>query len=63
MNESQRRNGIALTDTRNQYLAYHEGQTGFARGSYNSKSWLLRVAGEVDARADRYQRQLPSCYC
>jgi hypothetical protein len=61
MNQSRKRNGIALTDARNQYLAYHEGQTGFARGSYNSKSWLVRVADEVDARADIYQVQLASC--
>ena len=53
--------GVPLTDTRNQYLAYHEGRTGFARGSYNSKPWLLRVAGEVDARSDMYAMQLRSC--
>ena len=61
MNKSLKRNGIALTDARNQYLAYHEGHTGYSRGSYNSKSWLLRVAGEVDSRADMYQRQLANC--
>lgn len=61
MTKSRDKNGIALTDTRNQYLAYHEGHTGYARGSYNSKSWLLRVAGEVDARADMYQAQLNTC--
>ena len=53
--------GIEMTDARNQYLAYHEGRTGYARGSHRSKSWLLRVAGEVEARADLYQRQLVSC--
>ena len=53
--------GIAMTDARNQYLAYHEGRTGYARGSHRSKSWLLRVAGEVEARADLYDRQLASC--
>lgn len=61
MNISQNRNGIPLTDTRNQYLAYHEGHTGFARGSYNQKSWLLSVANNVDARADLYQAQLATC--
>ena len=61
MTKSREKNGIALTDTRNQYLAYHEGHTGYARGSYNRKSWLLRVAGEVDARADMYQAQLNTC--
>ncbi|MFA8387113.1 MAG: lytic transglycosylase [Pelagibaca sp.] len=61
MAESNRRLGISLADTRNQYLAYHEGRTGFARGSYNSKAWLLRVADEVAARSVLYQRQLASC--
>ncbi|WP_299965019.1 lytic transglycosylase [uncultured Roseobacter sp.] len=61
MNISQSRNGIPLTDTRNQYLAYHEGHTGYARGSYNRKSWLLGVANKVDARADVYQTQLATC--
>lgn len=61
MNISKDRNGIALNDTRNQYLAYHEGHTGFARGSYRSKSWLVRIAGEVDARSKVYQVQLANC--
>lgn len=53
--------GIEIDDTRNQYLAYHEGRTGYSRGSHKSKSWLMRVASEVDARADLYQNQLASC--
>ena len=61
MNKTRDRNGIALSDARNQYLAYHEGHTGFARGSYNSKSWLLRVADQVAARADTYRSQLTRC--
>ncbi|MEL6101706.1 MAG: lytic transglycosylase [Pseudomonadota bacterium] len=61
MNTTRERNNIALSDTRNQYLAYHEGHTGYARGSYNRKSWLLRIADEVDTRADVYAVQLASC--
>jgi len=61
MNKTRERNGIALSDARNQYLAYHEGHTGYSRGTYNSKSWLLRVASEVAARADRYDSQLSRC--
>ncbi|MDP2063913.1 MAG: lytic transglycosylase [Phaeovulum sp.] len=53
--------GIAKTDTRNQYLAYHEGRAGYARGSYRSKGWLLQVATNVAARAQMYQAQLASC--
>lgn len=61
MNITRERNGISLNDARNQYLAYHEGHTGYARGSYNAKSWLVRVAGEVAARADLYENQLRRC--
>lgn len=61
MTKTVRKNGVPLNDARNQYLAYHEGHTGFARGSYNRKSWLVRVAGEVDQRSDLYARQLAGC--
>ncbi len=61
MNLTRQRNGVPLNDARNQYLAYHEGHTGFARGSYNSKAWLLRVADAVAARAVRYEAQLVAC--
>jgi hypothetical protein len=61
MSKTRERNGIALTDARNQYLAYHEGRTGFARGSYNSKPWLVRIAGEVESRAVLYGTQLRAC--
>lgn len=61
MNRSYERNGIPLNDAAKQYLAYHEGHTGYARGSYNSKAWLLRVASEVGARSELYTTQLMSC--
>lgn len=61
MNRSRDRNGIALSDARNQYLAYHEGHAGYARGSYRSKSWLLGVADGVARRAEMYRGQLASC--
>lgn len=61
MNQTRQRNGIALSDARNQYLAYHEGHTGYSRGSYNRKSWLLRVASQVDQRSDMYRGQLSGC--
>lgn len=61
MNQTRERNGVALTDARNQYLAYHEGQAGFARGSYNAKPWLLDVADRVAERAERYRQQLARC--
>ena len=53
--------GISKWDARSQYLAYHEGRTGFAKGSYNAKSWLVDVADKVQRRSDRYASQLASC--
>jgi hypothetical protein len=61
MNITRKRNNVSLSDARNQYLAYHEGHTGFSRGSYNKKAWLVHVAGEVSSRANMYQRQLATC--
>ncbi|MBC6437409.1 MAG: lytic transglycosylase [Rhodobacteraceae bacterium] len=61
MTLTEARNGIPLTDVRNQYLAYHEGHTGYARGSYNRKPWLIRVAGRVADRAQTYRAQLAAC--
>ncbi|WP_299619704.1 transglycosylase SLT domain-containing protein [uncultured Tateyamaria sp.] len=61
MAETQERLGIPVSDTRNQYLAYHEGRSGFARDSYRNKAWLVRVAGEVDARSNMYAAQLQRC--
>ncbi|MFC0278552.1 lytic transglycosylase [Falsigemmobacter intermedius] len=59
--KSQERLGLSKHDARNQYLAYHEGRSGYARGSYNAKPWLLSVAGRVEARAERYRTQLQNC--
>lgn len=61
MAQSTERLGISPIDARSQYLAYHEGRTGFVRGNHNSKPWLLRVSAEVDARAQRYLAQMSSC--
>lgn len=61
MNKTRARNGVPLSDARNQYLAYHEGHSGFARRSYTRKPWLVRIAGEVGSRAVTYDRQLRSC--
>ena len=61
MTRSYERNGISLTDARNQYLAYHEGHTGYSRGTHRRKSWLLRVASDVERRANTYRAQLRSC--
>ena len=61
MNISRERNGISLRDARNQYLAYHEGHTGFSRASSNAKPWLVGVAGKVEARSFMYRDQIAAC--
>ena len=53
--------GLSKGDARNQYLAYHEGRTGYSRGSHNGKTWLLRVSDDVAQRALIYDAQLISC--
>ena len=53
--------GIPKSDPYRHYLAYHEGRTGYARGSYNAKPWLVRIAGEVGSRAITYDSQLRAC--
>ena len=53
--------GVELYDARNQYLAYHDGRTGYLRGTYKTKTWLMRIADEVEARAIMYDQQLRLC--
>jgi hypothetical protein len=61
MHKSEQSLGLSKSDVRNQYLAYHDGRSGFARGTYKSKGWLLAVADRVEARARMYGEQLNSC--
>ena len=61
MRASNQKLGISMGDARNQYLAYHEGRTGFANGSYNAKAWLVEVATKVQSRAELYDAQLRAC--
>lgn len=61
MHNSSRRLGISKGDATGQYLAYHEGRSGFARQSYLGKPWLVRVASQVGQRAQMYRAQLVSC--
>lgn len=61
MSQSSEKLGLSKWNAREQYLAYHEGHAGYARGSYNSKGWLLAVADKVQARAEMYRNQLKTC--
>lgn len=59
--QSSRRSGIRHGDAYNQYLAYHEGQGGYNRGSYRSKPGLQQTARQVARNAHRYEAQLDQC--
>ena len=61
VNQSNKMIGIAKNDYYNQYLAYHEGQGGWKKESYNSKKWLLDVAKKVEKNANMYKNQLHNC--
>lgn len=61
MNGSSEKLGIPKSDAEGQYLAYHEGRTGYASQSYLGKPWLVEVAAAVGARAVLYESQLGYC--
>lgn len=58
---TQRMLKISLDNPTHLYLAYHEGQTGYRRGSYQQKPDVIHTAREVGERAKRYSRQLDQC--
>lgn len=58
---SHRRLGIALNDAENLYLAYHQGPTGYLRGSYKRNPEILNYASRVKDLAQRYRSQLLHC--
>lgn len=53
--------GFSADDSRSLYLAYHEGYSGFKKKTYLKKQWLIRVADNVQARSDMYQKQYWGC--
>jgi len=53
--------GIPKNDAYRLYLAYHEGPTGYKRGTHRRKAWLLNTAERVAGRAKRYGSQLSRC--
>ncbi|MCF8484138.1 MAG: lytic transglycosylase [Rhodobacteraceae bacterium] len=61
MDQSSARLGISKADARAQYLAYHEGRTGYSKQSYLGKPWLMDVSAKVQARSQTYAQQLQSC--
>lgn len=61
MDKNEKRLGLSKRDVRNQYFAYHEGRSGYLRGSYNQKPWLLSVGNRMEQRSELYRQQLNSC--
>jgi len=58
---SHKRFGISKTDTKNLYLAYHEGHDGYKHNSYLHKRELLQIANNVAKKAKMFQKQLAVC--
>lgn len=61
MDGTSRMLGVSKGDAENQYLAYHEGRNGYARGSHDGKGWLIEIADKVGDRAQMYHDQLSRC--
>ncbi|MDG4554716.1 MAG: hypothetical protein P9E24_10810 [Candidatus Competibacter sp.] len=61
VSETAHRHGVAKHDSYHQYLAYHEGQGGFAKRGYRNKPWLMERARQVSQQAARYHAQLARC--
>ena len=58
---SQRMLDISMDNPKHLYLAYHEGQTGYRRGSYKAKPQVQLKARQVSERAKKYSNQLAEC--
>ncbi len=61
ISKTQRIDGVSKWDAYGQYLAYHEGWTGYRQRTYARKPWLMNVARRVQARAERFGAQYRSC--
>lgn len=59
--QSQRKNKISKSDAYHLYLAYHEGQGGYAKRTFKNKKWLKDIATKVSKRSGVYRTQLNKC--
>lgn len=60
-NTNGQRVGVGQYDYRAHYLIYHEGATGYQKGTWKNKAWLVDVAARVAAQAARYESQISQC--
>ncbi|MGR3915214.1 MAG: hypothetical protein OD918_12015 [Gammaproteobacteria bacterium] len=58
---SRRRLRIRADDAYRNYLAYHQGWGGYARGTYKNNRWLKGAARRVSKQAARYRAQMKRC--
>lgn len=59
--QGSKRYGISRSDPYAFYLSYHEGHSGFAKGTHRSKASVKKVANRVAQMTRRYARQYQSC--
>lgn len=62
LHENYKRTSVSKWNTREQYLAYHDGTGGYLEQTHLRKPWLLKVADKVQRHADVYRQQLSGCY-
>lgn len=60
-NTTGKRTGLGQYDYQAHYLAYHEGATGYLKGTWKNKGWLIQTAGRVAQQAARYESQISQC--
>nr|WP_274424485.1 transglycosylase SLT domain-containing protein [Chelativorans sp. YIM 93263] len=59
--QSNQRNGIALNDTYNLYLAYYAGHGGYARGTWKNNAHMKQAAQRAADMARDYAVQMQQC--
>ena len=52
---------ISKSNVYRQYLAYHQGHTGYASGRYKSSEAIMAVAKRTASTASLFERQLKNC--
>lgn len=60
-NTTGKRTGLGQYDYQAHYLAYHEGATGYLKGTWKGKTWLIQTASRVAQQAARYEGQISGC--
>ncbi len=59
--QSHHKNGIALNDTYNLYLAYYAGHAGYSSGAWRNNAHMKKAASKAAAMANDYAYQMQRC--